>query len=84
MSLSDRDLNVLVLLATGLSTERIAREMNVSRPTAAERCGRLFVRFGCKNRTELVAYAYAHGLLDAGAWPPRAHPIPKNGRRNHG
>ncbi|WP_433431132.1 response regulator transcription factor [Nonomuraea sp. CA-141351] len=72
ISLSDRDLNILTLLATGFSTERIAQRLYVSKPTAAEHCCRLFARFGCKNRTELVAYAYAHGLLETGVWPPRA------------
>ncbi|MGN9844159.1 response regulator transcription factor [Nonomuraea sp. H19] len=72
ISLSDRDLNLLTLLAAGFSTERIAQSLYVSKPTAAEHCGRLFARFGCKNRTELVAYAYAHGLLETGVWPPHA------------
>lgn len=63
---------MLALLASGLSTERIARQLFLSKPTTVEHCGRLFARFGCKNRTELVAFAYAHGLLETGVWPPRA------------
>lgn len=71
-SLSERDLTILALLAAGTSTERIARRLHLSKPTTAEHCGKLFARFGCKNRTELVAFAYAHGLLATGVWPPRA------------
>ncbi|MCK2220398.1 LuxR C-terminal-related transcriptional regulator [Actinomadura sp. ATCC 31491] len=70
--ISDRDRQLIVMLATGYTTTRIAREMRLSRYTVAERIGRLLDRFGCSNRSQLVAYCYAHELLHVGIWPPAA------------
>ncbi|HEX4816833.1 MAG TPA: LuxR C-terminal-related transcriptional regulator [Nonomuraea sp.] len=69
---SDRDTTLIVMLAKGYTTTRIAREMNLSRYTVAERIGKLLDRFACSNRSQLVAYFYAHRLLDVGMWPPCA------------
>ncbi|WP_049570359.1 LuxR C-terminal-related transcriptional regulator [Nonomuraea sp. SBT364] len=68
--LNDRDTGLIVMLAKGYTTARIAREMNLSRYTVAERIGKLLDRFACSNRSQLVAYSYAHRLLDVGIWPP--------------
>jgi DNA-binding CsgD family transcriptional regulator len=68
--LTSRDIDLVVMLARGHTTDRIAREMRLSRHTVGERISLLLERFGCRNRTELVAYFYAHGLLEAGTWPP--------------
>jgi DNA-binding CsgD family transcriptional regulator len=68
--LTSRDIDLVVMLARGHTTDRIARQIRLSRHTVGERISNLLERFQCHNRTELVAYFYAHGLLEAGIWPP--------------
>lgn len=68
--LTSRDIDLVVMLARGHTTDRIARQIRLSRHTVGERISNLLERFQCHNRTELVAYFYAHGLLEAGTWPP--------------
>jgi DNA-binding CsgD family transcriptional regulator len=68
--LTSRDVDLIVMLARGHTTDRIARQIRLSRHTVGERISNLLERFQCQNRTELVAYFYAHGLLEAGTWPP--------------
>ena len=71
--LSDRDRQLLAMLARGHTTDRAARQLQLSRHTVGEEISALLVRFGCRNRTELVAYCYVHRLLPAGIWPPPYH-----------
>lgn len=72
--LTSRDLELVVLLARGHTTDRVAREFQLSRHTVGERISALLSRLNCKNRAELVAYCYAHGLLPTGVWPPDGQP----------
>lgn len=69
-NLTRRDLELVVRLARGHTTDRVAREFRLSRHTVGERISSLLSRLNCKNRAELVAYCYAHGLLPTGVWPP--------------
>ncbi|MFC4533340.1 LuxR C-terminal-related transcriptional regulator [Sphaerisporangium dianthi] len=69
---NDRDRLLIVMLASGYTTTRIAREMRLSRYTVAERISKLLERFSCSNRSQLVAYSYVHELLHVGIWPPCA------------
>ncbi|MCL3995601.1 PAS domain-containing protein [Streptomyces lavenduligriseus] len=63
---------VLALLAGGATTARAARELGLSRDGVTYHLRRLSARWGAANRTELVARAYALGVLLPGVWPPRA------------
>ncbi|MEU0334372.1 PAS domain-containing protein [Streptomyces sp. NPDC006193] len=63
---------VLALLAGGATTARAARELGLSRDGVAYHLRRLSARWGAANRTELVARAYASGVLAPGTWPPEA------------
>ncbi|MFF9019634.1 PAS domain-containing protein [Streptomyces eurythermus] len=63
---------VLALLAGGATTARAARELGLSRDGVTYHLRRLSTRWGAANRTELVARAYALGVLLPGVWPPRA------------
>ncbi|MFH9670907.1 PAS domain S-box protein [Streptomyces sp. NPDC017405] len=65
---------VLALLAGGATTARAARELGLSRDGVTYHLRRLSARWGAANRTELVARAYALGVLLPGVWPPRASP----------
>ncbi|BCM65499.1 MULTISPECIES: PAS domain-containing protein [Streptomyces] len=62
---------VLALLAGGATTARAARELGLSRDGVTYHLRRLSARWGAANRTELVARAYALGVLAPGVWPPR-------------
>ncbi|GAA4067340.1 LuxR C-terminal-related transcriptional regulator [Nonomuraea sp. NPDC050663] len=68
--LNERDFLLIVMLARGYTTTRIARELHLSRYTVAERISKLLEQFACSNRSQLVAYFYAHRLLHVGIWPP--------------
>ncbi|MFF8726697.1 LuxR C-terminal-related transcriptional regulator [Streptomyces sp. NPDC015171] len=63
---------VLALLAGGATTARVARELGLSRDGVTYHLRRLSARWGAANRTELVARAYAVGVLAPGVWPPAA------------
>ncbi|MCX4668949.1 PAS domain S-box protein [Streptomyces sp. NBC_01381] len=62
---------ILALLATGATTERAARETGLTRDGVTYHLRRLTERWGASNRTELVARAYALGVLVPGEWPPK-------------
>ncbi|MEV5319546.1 PAS domain S-box protein [Streptomyces sp. NPDC052687] len=61
---------ILALLAGGATTARAARETGLSTDGVTYHLRRLSARWGAANRTELVARAYALGVLAAGVWPP--------------
>ncbi|CAM5674441.1 PAS domain S-box-containing protein OS=Streptomyces griseorubiginosus OX=67304 GN=DWG14_00995 PE=4 SV=1 [Streptomyces griseorubiginosus] len=61
---------VLALLATGATTAHAARETGLTVDGVNYHLRRLSARWGTANRTELVARAYALGVLTAGVWPP--------------
>ncbi|MEU6669080.1 PAS domain S-box protein [Streptomyces sp. NPDC046727] len=63
---------VLALLAGGATTARAARELGLSKDGVTYHLRRLSARWGAAGRTELVARAYALGVLLPGTWPPRA------------
>ncbi|MBL1103985.1 PAS domain-containing protein [Streptomyces sp. 5-8] len=63
---------VLVLLAGGATSARAARELGLSKDGLTYHLRRLSARWGAANRTELVARAYAFGVLTPGVWPPEA------------
>lgn len=72
---SDKELRLIVMIARGYTTDTAARELNLSRHTIGERISQLLGRFDCKNRAELIAYCYVHGLLVPKRWPPQASTI---------
>jgi LuxR family maltose regulon positive regulatory protein len=61
--LTDRELQVLGLLAAGRSNQRIAGELVVSLDTVKKHVGHLLDKLGAANRTEAVARARELGLL---------------------
>jgi DNA-binding NarL/FixJ family response regulator len=62
-SLSDREFQVLCLIAAGKPPRDIAAELNVSVKTVATHRARLLVKMGLKNNAEVVQYAIENGLL---------------------
>ena len=63
---------ILALLAGGAATARAARETGLTTDGVTYRLRRPSARWGAANRTELVARAYALGVLATGVWPPVA------------
>ncbi|MEU5891097.1 PAS domain-containing protein [Streptomyces sp. NPDC047461] len=61
---------ILALLAGGATTARAARETGLTSDGVTYHLRRLSARWAANNRTELVARAYALGVLAPGVWPP--------------
>ncbi len=60
--LGAEELRLLGLLALGLTDAGLAAELGYSERTIRNRLGRLCRQLGVRNRTELAAWAGAHGL----------------------
>lgn len=61
---------ILALLAGGATTAQAARGTGLTTDGVTYHLRRLTERWGAANRTELVARAYALGILTPGVWPP--------------
>jgi two-component system, NarL family, invasion response regulator UvrY len=61
--LSDREFQVLCMIAAGKPPRAIAAELNVSVKTIGTHRARLLMKMGFKNNAELVQYALEHQLL---------------------
>ncbi|MGW2094195.1 helix-turn-helix transcriptional regulator [Promicromonospora sukumoe] len=62
--LTEREVEVLRLVAQGLSNREIARSLVISGNTAANHVRSILLKTGCENRTRAARYASTHGLLD--------------------
>jgi LuxR family maltose regulon positive regulatory protein len=61
--LTDRELQVLVLLAAGISNQQIASELMVALETVKKHVSHILGKLGAANRTQAVARARGLGLL---------------------
>jgi DNA-binding NarL/FixJ family response regulator len=69
-SLTEREREVLTLVAAGLSNEQIAQRLVVSPLTAKTHVNRAMTKLGARDRAQLVVIAYQSGLVRV-AEPPR-------------
>jgi DNA-binding NarL/FixJ family response regulator len=64
--LTEREQEVLGLVAKGLSNAEIAAELIMSPATAKTHVSRLLTKLGARDRTELVIIAYETGIAIPG------------------
>ena len=61
--LTDREREVLALVARGLSNGEIATELFISPATAKTHVSRMMMKLGARDRAQLVVTAYETGLV---------------------
>jgi DNA-binding NarL/FixJ family response regulator len=61
--LSDREYEVLCLIASGKTVSEIAEEVHLSVTTISTYRARILEKMGLKNNAELTRYAIQHGLV---------------------
>lgn len=62
--LTDREMDVLILLAKGKTNAEIGKLLNLSEKTVGNYVGNMFDKLHLNNRIELAAYAYEHHLFE--------------------
>ena len=62
--LSNREREVLQLIAEGLSAKEIASDLEISTKTVEAHRTSLMRKVGVRKATELVRYAVRHGLIE--------------------
>ena len=79
-ALTDREREVVALVAEGLTNDEIAKRLIMSAATAKTHVSRAMIKLGARDRAQLVVFAYETGLVRArlaGADAPRL----RRGRR---
>ena len=62
--ITDREMDVLLLLAKGKTNAEIGKFLNLSEKTVGNYVGNIFEKLHLNNRIELAAYAYEHHLFE--------------------
>jgi PAS domain S-box-containing protein len=62
-ALSDREIEVLTLLAEGLSTKSLAQKLDISHFTARNHIQNILVKLELHSKAQAVSYAFKQGIL---------------------
>jgi DNA-binding NarL/FixJ family response regulator len=65
-TLTDREREVVALVARGMSNEEIAAELVMSPATAKSHVSRSMTKLGCRDRAQVVMTAYEAGVVEPG------------------
>lgn len=65
--LTSREIDVLRLMARGLTNSDIAAELVISEVTVKSHIGRIFTKLDLRDRAAAIIYAFDHGLATPGA-----------------
>ncbi|HEX4161775.1 MAG TPA: response regulator transcription factor [Acidimicrobiales bacterium] len=74
--LTEREVEVLALIASGLSNHEIAERLFVAETTVKTHVNRIFAKTGSRDRAQAAVYAHRHGLGDDPAAPEGEIPTP--------
>ena|SRR5919204_6490724 len=70
--LTKREIEILRLLALGMSPAEIAEQLTISRKTVTTHTEHIFLKLGVQSRAQAIAIAYRDEILEPGASLPRA------------
>ena len=63
LNLSDREIEIVSLLAEGLASKQIGSELEISKHTVDTHRRNLIMKTGCKNTMELVVRCVREGMV---------------------
>lgn len=63
LTLTNRELDVLYLMARGQTNKEIAQELNITERTVKTHMASIITKFGVRNRTEVLSHALKKGLV---------------------